>query len=154
MRDELYSDIQRYLAMTDLLHYSDEDDPGREERDRAVYGKEYGLLSYPDGKEYFSPARLVRFLVEICGHSYTEALEAAIEDDLSQPRGARLPDLDAERDATSIRSRTDNVIEALFNLKFTRLTSSDQEELDFAWAVTRSLMAKAGPRRLPAPAKE
>ena len=79
MSEELYADIWRYEAMAGLLDWSNEDDPGREDRDRAAFGNQYGLVEYPNGAEYLSYARMLRFLVEVCGHAYEDSLEAIVE---------------------------------------------------------------------------
>lgn len=149
MREELYADIWRYEAMTGLLDWSNEDDPGREERDRAAYGKEYGLVVYPDGTEYLSCARMLRFLVEVLGHSYDEGLEAIVEHGRSLPSGGYRDDPDVEGEAAKIKIGTSNIIEALFNLKVTRLIAADDKRAaDHNRQVTRQLMAKRGPSRL------
>lgn len=141
MRQELYESLWRYDAMTRLVHWNNEDDPGREDRDRAAYGNEYGLIRYPDGGEYVCNGRVVRFLVEVCGHSYEESLAALIEHIRSQPKGYRT-NADPEADARTIRMNSRNIIEALFSLKVDRLIDQDDPSaVSYSWQVTRSLMA-------------
>ncbi len=147
MRDELYESLWRYDAMTGLVDWKCEDDPGREERDREAYGKEYGLLQYPGGMESVCYARIVRFLVEVCGHSYEESLAALIEHVRGQPSALR-SDLDADCDARNIRVHNGNIIEALFSLKVGRLIDDEAFALDYNWKVTRRLMSLPGPKRL------
>lgn len=149
MRDELLNSLWRYDAMTGLVDWSNEDDPGREDRDREAFAKEYGLVRYPDGRDYVCNARIVRFLVEVCGHSYEEALEALIEHLQGQPHAYRA-DPDIESDARQIRAGAPNIIEALFSLKVDRLVSEgDPAALDFSWRVTRALMGIQRPEKLP-----
>ncbi len=149
MRDELLQSLWRYDAMTGLVDWSNEEDPGREDRDRAAFGQEYGLIRYPDGREYVCNGRIVRFLVEVCGHSYEESLEALVEHIQSQPHAYRAnPDVDA--DAKGIRAGAPNIIEALFSLKVDRLVSNgDTVAMDHSWRVTRTLMRMAGAPKLP-----
>lgn len=140
MRDELLQSLWRYDAMTGLVDWNNEEDPGREDRDRAAFGKEYGLVRYPDGQDYACNGRIVRFLVEVCGHCYEEAVEALVEHIQSQPHAFRAaPDADA--DAKAIRAGAPNIIEALFSLKVDRLVSQgDTTATDYSWRVTRVLM--------------
>lgn len=151
MRNELYDDLMRYEAMSGISDYTDQDDPGREDRDRQAFGNEYGLVRFPDGKEYLSYARMVRFLADICGHSYEESLDAVVEHIRSLPHGYR-DDLDVEGDARAIRNSGENIIEALFNLKVSRLIEGDDERaLDYSWQVTRAVIAMKRPPRLAPP---
>lgn len=153
MRDALYESLFRYEAMTGICDWESEDEPGREDRDRIAYGKELGLVPYPDGNEYLSYARMVRFLVEVCGHAYGESLDAVVEHVQSQPVGGYRSDLDAEREAATIRAGSENIIEALFHLKVTRLIAGGNDRaLDYNWKVTRALMAKDNSPPLRAPA--
>ncbi len=149
MRDELLNSLWRYDAMTGLVDWTNDDDPGREDRDRAVFGKEYGLVRYPDGQDYVCNGRVVRFLVEVCGHSYEEAVEALVEHLQSQPHAYRAAP-DPKADAAAIRTGAPNIIEALFSLKVDRLVSEgDPVALDFSWRVTRALMGIQRPEKLP-----
>lgn len=140
MRNELMQSLWRYDAMTGQVDWNNEEDPGREDRDRAAFGREYGLVRYPDGQEYVCTARIVRFLVEVCGHSYEESLEALVEHLQGQPHAYRA-DPDIESDARQIRAGAPNIIEALFSLKVNRLVSQDDPHaVDYSWRVTRALM--------------
>lgn len=139
MRDELQDSLWRYDAMTGIVDWNNPDDPGREERDLAAYGRDYGLIRYPDGQDYTCYARIVRFLTEVCGHSYEESLEALIEHVREQPSMPRTG-LDAEADARAIRARGGNIVEALLSLKIGRLIAGDNPEaVEFNWRVTRTL---------------
>lgn len=140
MRDELLQSLWRYDAMTGLVDWNNEEDPGREDRDRAAFGKNYGLVCYPDGQDYACNGRIVRFLVEVCGHSYEESVEALVEHIQSQPRAHRAAP-DVEADAMTIRNGAPNLIEALFSLKVDRLVHAcDPAAVDYSWQVTRRLM--------------
>lgn len=153
MRQEIEIDIERYEVMAGIVQGSREDNPGREERDKVTYQNQYGLMPYPNGVEYMSFARMVRFLVEVCGHSYEESLDAVIEHDRSLPRGIPRTDLNAEREAALIRDESQNIIESLFNLKVIRLIEAeDTHAVDYARDVTRLLMARKGAPRLVGPA--
>lgn len=147
MRNELMQSLWRYDAMTGQVDWNNEEDPGCEDRDRAAFGKEYGLVRYPDGQDYACNGRIVRFLVEVCGHSYEESVEALVEHIQSQPHAYRsAPDVDA--DAKAIRAGAPNIIEALFSLKVDRLASeSDTVAVNYSWGVTRALMAMRRPER-------
>jgi hypothetical protein len=135
--------------MTGLVDWNNEEDPGREDRDRAAFGKEYGLVRYPDGQEYACNGRIVRFLVEVCGHSYNEAVEALVEHIQSQPHGYRVAP-DVEADAKAIRAGAHNIIEALFSLKVDRLVhEGDATATDYSWRVTRVLMQANGEPKFP-----
>lgn len=149
MRDELMQSLWRYDAMTGQVDWNNEEDPGREDRDRAAFGHEYGLVRYPDGADYVCNGRIVRFLVEVCGHSYDEAVEALVEHIQSQPHAYRAaPDVDA--DAKALKAGAPNIIEALFSLKVDRLVSEeDPQAVDYSWRVTRSLMGLSSPPKLP-----
>ncbi|GEC36460.1 hypothetical protein JOH52_000836 [Sinorhizobium meliloti] len=152
MRDELYRSLFRYEAMTGQCDWENEDDPGREDRDRASYDKEYGLLLQPDGQRYTSYARTLRFLVEVCGHAYDESLESLVEHIQGMPAGGYRTDLDADKEARQMRAGGDNIIESLFHLKVGRLIAGDDvRALDYNWSVTRKLMALPGLPRLPYP---
>lgn len=140
MRDELLQSLWRYDAMTGLVDWNNEEDPGREDRDRAAFGKDYGLVRYPDGNDYACNGRIVRFLVEVCGHSYEESVEALVEHIQSQPYAYRASP-DVEADAKAIRAGAPNIIEALFSLKVDRLVrEGDKMATDYSWRVTRVLM--------------
>lgn len=140
MRDELMQSLWRYDAMTGLVDWNNEEDPGREDRDRAAFGRDYGLVRFPDGQEYACNGRIVRFLVEVCGHSYEESLEALVEHLKGQPHAYRAAP-DVESDARGIRADAPNIIEALFSLKVNRLVSQDDPHaVDYSWRVTRALM--------------
>ena len=148
MRDELHDSLWRYEAMTGLLHWDDERNPSQQQRDRAAYGKEYGLVSYPDGQQQLSYARAIRFLVEVCGHAYEESLEALVEYFRAMPSAYRT-DADPENDARQIRAGAENIIEALFDLKVGRLIHGEDEfALAYNWRATRSLMTMPGSSRL------
>lgn len=146
MRDELYESLWRYEAMTGLIDWQNEADSGQQDRDRDNYGKDYGLVLYPDGQHYTSYARMLRFLVEVCGHSYEESLEALVEHFKGMPcayRAIAAP----EEDARQIRASGDNIIEALFDLKVRRLISAgDELALAYNWRTTRYLMATQSPK--------
>lgn len=149
MRDELMQSLWRYDAMTGQVDWNNEEDPGREDRDRAAFGQDYGLVRFQDGQEYVCNGRIVRFLVEVCGHSYEEALEALVEHLQGQPHAYRA-DPDIEADARQIRAGAVNIIEALFSLKVDRLVSQDDSlAVDYSWRVTRTLMRLPGNRKLP-----
>jgi hypothetical protein len=140
MRDELRDSLWRYEAMTGLIDWEDESAPGQEDRDQAAYGTEYGLTPCPDGQQQASYARMVRFLVEVCGHSYEESLEALVEHFRAMP-GAYRADANPEDDARQIMSAAENIIEALFDLKVGRLIHGDDEgALDYNRRTTRKLM--------------
>jgi len=143
MRDELYESLWRYEAMTGQIDWENEADPGQQERDRAAYGKDYGLVPYPDGQHYTSYARMLRFLVEVSGHAYAESLEAIVEHFRSMPAGYRMY-ADPEADARKIRASGENIIEALFDLKVGRLISAgDELAISFNWRTTHRLMGMA-----------
>lgn len=153
MHDALYESLFRYEAMTGICDWESEEEPGREDRDRIAYGKEFGLVRYPDGNEYLSYARMVRFLVEVCGHAYAESLDAVVEHVQSQPVGGYRSELDAEREAATVRAGSENIIEALFHLKVIRLIQDGNvRALDYNWEVTRALMANDNGARLTSPA--
>lgn len=149
MRDELMQSLWRYDAMTGLVDWNNEEEPGREDRDRAAFGQDYGLVRGRDGREYVCNGRIVRFLVEVCGHSYEESLEALVEHLQGQPHAYRAqPDI--EGDAQHIRASSPNIIEALFSLKVNRLVSvDDPAAVDYSWRVTRALMKTVRPDKLP-----
>ncbi len=149
MRDELLQSLWRYDAMTGLVDWNNEGEPGREDRDRATFGHEYGLVRFPDGQYYACNGRIVRFLVEVCGHSYDESLEALVEHLQGQPHAYRA-DTDIESDARGIRAGAPNIIEALFSLKVNRLVSEDDPvAVDYSWRVTRALIGMQGSEKLP-----
>jgi hypothetical protein len=148
MRDELMQSLWRYDAMTGQVDWNNEEDPGREDRDRAAFDHEYGLVRFPDGQEYACNGRIVRFLVEVCGHSYEESLEALVEHLQGQPHAYRAAP-DVESDARGIRAGAPNIIEALFSLKVNRLVSQDDPHaVEYSWRVTRNLMGLLGTPRL------
>lgn len=149
MRDELLQSLWRYDAMTGLVDWNNEEDPGGEDRDRQAFGREYGMVRYPDGQDYVCNGRIVRFLVEVCGHSYEESVEALVEHIQAQPHAYRAaPDVDA--DAAAIRVGAPNIIEALFSLKVDRLVSEgDRQAVDYSWRVTRALMREPGAPKSP-----
>jgi hypothetical protein len=149
MRDELYESLWRYEAMTGLIDWQNEADPGQQERDRTAYDKDYGLVLYPDGQHYTSYARMLRFLVEVCGHAYEESLEAIVGYSQGMPCAYRAS-ANPEDDARQIRSSGENIIEALFDLKVGRLIAGGNDVvLNFNWQTTRCLMAMEAPSRLP-----
>lgn len=89
----------------------------------------------------YSPARIVRFLVVVCGHSYNDALKAVIEDMRSWPTVTGRTAPDAQQEACAIRSGSQSIIEALFDLKAVRLAQEENgETIDRSWRVTRALM--------------
>lgn len=140
MRNELLQSLWRYDAMTGLVDWNNDEDPGREDRDRAAFGKEYGLVRYPDGQDYACNGRIVRFLVEVCGHSYEDAVEALVEHIQSQPHAYRAAP-DVEADARALRAGAPNIIEALFSLKVDRLISEgNRQAVDYSRCVTRTLV--------------
>jgi hypothetical protein len=149
MRYELMQSLWRYDAMTGQVDWNNEEDPGREDRDRAAFGQDYGLVRFQDGQEYVCNGRIVRFLVEVCGHSYEESLEALVEHLQGQPKAYRAAP-DVESDAKGIRADAPNIIEALFSLKVNRLVSEDDPAaVDYSWRVTRALMALTKGPELP-----
>jgi hypothetical protein len=106
-------------------------------------------VRYPDGQNYVCNARIVRFLVEVCGHSYEEAVEALVEHIQNQPHGYRAAP-DVEADAKAIRAGAPNIIEALLSLKVDRLVSQgDTTATDYSWRVTRLLMQAASEPKFP-----
>src|SRR4051812_13683604 len=98
MNDRIHMDLMRYEEMVGLCDGSNPDDLDEARRDRAQYGKEYGSPTDDQGRPRYSPAKIVRFLVEVCGHSYNDALQAVIEDMRSWPTvpGRTEPDADHE----------------------------------------------------------
>jgi len=149
MRNELIKSLWRYDAMTGQVDWNNEEDPGREDRDRAAFGRDYVLVRGGNGREYVCNGRIIRFLVEVCGHSYEESLEVLVEHLQGQPHACRAhPDI--EGDAQEIRASSPNIIEALFSLKVNRLVSvDDPAAVDYSWRVTRALMKKERPETLP-----
>jgi hypothetical protein len=139
--------------MTGLCDWENLDDPGREDRDRAAYDKEYGLLRLqPDGQEYTSYARMLRFLVEVCGHAYDESLGALVEHFQGVPIGGCRTDLNADKEARQMKAGGGNVIELLFHLKVARLIDGHNDRsLDYNWRITRTLMTLPGMPRRPLP---
>ncbi len=149
MRDELRDSLWRYDAMTGIVHWNNEDDPGREERDLAAYGGEYGLIRSPGGEEFTCYARIIRFLTEVCGHSFEESVDALVEHIREQPAGRRL-NPDAAADARSIRDQGGNIVEALLSLKIVRLIAGDNAEaVQYSGKVARILTRLTNEPRFP-----
>lgn len=147
MDSRLHYSLLRYDAMAGLVSWTDEADPGREERDRRAYDREYGLIRQ-NGQDYTCYGRVVRFLTEVCGHSFDESVDGLVEYVREQPTGGRRMDLDAGREAQQIRANGGNIIEALFSLKVGRLIDRDDDfALDYNWQVTRRLMGLRGRHR-------
>lgn len=96
----------------------------------------------------------MRFLVEVCGHSYNDALAAVVEDMQSWPTAPR-DDLPKPKDeARAMRAANRNIIGDLFDLKVTRLArEGDRKGVGFAWDVTREMMALDAPERRVKPAR-
>lgn len=146
MQDDVYLSICRYEAMTGLSGWTNDACPDQADQDREMYGEEYGLLQVQHGYEFTSPARMVRFLVEVCGHSYQEAVDGIVEDFRNAPT-MPLPALQApEAVAREMQSAHRNILEALVDLKISRLTSAgDDRGLAYNWAVTRKLLSMRQP---------
>lgn len=145
MNDDIYRDLMRYEEMVGLCSGSNPDDPEQGKRDLAQYGKEYGAPADAEGYPQYSPAKIVRFLVEACGHSYNDALAAVVEDMQGWPSAPR-DDLPEPKDeARAMRAANRNIIEDLFDLKVIRLSrDGDREGVGYAWDVTREVMAIEG----------
>jgi hypothetical protein len=145
MNDDIHRDLMRYEEMVGLCSGSNLDDPDEAARDFARYGKEYGAPGDAQGHPAYSPARIVRFLVEVCGHSYNDALAAVVEDMQGWPSAPR-DDLPNPKDeAQAMRAANRNIIEDLFDLKVIRLSrDGDREGVGYAWDVTREVMAIEG----------
>ncbi|WP_323130957.1 hypothetical protein [Sinorhizobium medicae] len=141
MKDEIRTGILRYEAMAGLCDYENPDDTGQTARDRTQYETEYAAPRLKDGSACHSPAKVVRFLVEVCGFSYEESLEAIVEDMRSWPSGPRSTALDPLADAQEMMACYGNIIEALFDLKVVRMArEGDEAAKDFSGRVTRALM--------------
>jgi len=122
--------------------YESPDHPDQAESDRAAYLAEYGMPINDKGQSLYSPAKVVRFMVEVCGISYNEALEAVVEDMRSWPSGCHNGDPDAA--VRSIVGSRPNIIEALFDLKVLRMVREDEPAaIEDNWMVTRRLMGTA-----------
>lgn len=130
MNECVRGSIARYEAMVGLGDYVDPDDPDRAEKDRALYGAEYGAKRGPDGLTIFSSARVLRFLVEVCGYSYRQALEGIIDDIRSWPV-TEAPAIAPEDHARALRADGGDIIELLFNLKVLRLAAQDPQRAAF-----------------------
>ena len=147
MRDELLNSLWRYDAMTGLVDWTNEDDPGREDRDRDAFGKEYGLVRYPDGRDY------------VCNGESSASSSRSAATPTRRPwrprssiyRGSRMPTvrrLTSKPMPRPIKTGAPNIIEALFSLKVDRLVSEgDPAAVDFSWRVTRALMVIQRPDR-------
>lgn len=150
MPHDVQASMYRYEAMVGTISWNNEDDPGREERDLAAYGEEYGLLRYPDGHEYVCHARTVRFLIEVCGHSYDEAVEGLVQYYRDQPWGQRRLEPNAEAEARAMKELNRNIIEELFSLKVNRMVHYDDDgAVAYSWKLTRTLMGLKGQPKLP-----
>lgn len=151
MRDEVLLSLCRYEAMTGLSDWLDEACPGQEDQDRASYGKDYGLLAGKDGRQYTSTARMVRFLVEVCGHSYQEALDAVVEHFQNMPSKALPNREDPGQVARQMTESYGNILEALVDLKISRLVSAgDESALSYNWGITDRLLQMRRPPVRPA----
>jgi hypothetical protein len=141
MRDDVMLSLCRYEAMTRLSDYWNEDCPDQEVRDREMFGDEYGLLAGENGYGYLSTARMVRFLVEVCGHSYEEALEGVVEHFQKMP-AVPSPSREAPRQvARRMKESHKNTLEALVDLKIARLISeNDESALAYIRAITGELI--------------
>ena len=154
MKDDIYPNLLRYQEMVGLCSGSNRDDPEEADRDFALYGKEYGTETDADGNPIYSPAKIVRFVVEICGHSYNDALAAVVEDMQDGPIAPRIPLPKPDEEARKMRTHNRNIIEDLFNLKVVRLArEGDASSVRFAWDVTREVMAMESPERRANPAR-
>ncbi|WP_457811914.1 hypothetical protein [Sinorhizobium meliloti] len=141
MNNRIHTDLLRYEEMVGLCDGSNPDDLEEACRDRAQYGNEYGSPTDERGRLVYSPARIVRFLIEVCGHSYNDALQSVIEDMRSWPTAPARAEPDAHHEASAIRSGSQSIIEALFDLKVVRLAhGEDSPAIDHNWLVTRTLM--------------
>ncbi|MDE3767586.1 hypothetical protein [Sinorhizobium meliloti] len=142
MNDDIRVGILRYEAMVGLCDYENPDDAGQTARDRAQYGTEYAAPRGRNGAPCHSPAKVVRFLVEVCGFSYEDSLEAVIEDMRGWPSEPKSTVLDSQADAQDMMACYGNIIEALFDLKVVRMArKGDEAAQDFTWRVTRALTA-------------
>lgn len=151
MNDRIHMDLLRYEEMAGLCDGSKPDDLEEAHRDRVQYGKDYGSPTDDQGRPLYSPARIVRFLVEVCGHSYNDSLQAVVEDMRTWPTVPNRTAPDAHNEACAIRSGSQNIIEALFDLKVVRLAHGQSSgAIDHNWLVTRALMNMKGHRVHPA----
>lgn len=130
MNDQVRSSIARYEAMVGLCDFIDPDDPEQAGKDRDRYGTEYGARRDPDGKPIWSSARVLRFLVEVCGYTYREALEGIIDDIRSWPIGQDAA-IAPEEHARALRAEGGDIIELLFNLKVLQLAAQDPARARF-----------------------
>lgn len=154
MNDDIYRDLMRYEEMVGLCSGSNRDDPEQGKSDLAQYGKEYGAPADPEGYPQYSPAKIVRFLVEACGHSYNDALAAVVEDMQSWPSAPRDGLPRPKDEAQAMRAANRNIIEDLFDLKVARLArENDREGVNYAWDVTREVMALEAPEWRAKPAR-
>lgn len=132
------ADIARYEAMANLCDYANPDNPNETEQDRVAYGKKYVPEWTPEGRGVLSSAYVIRFLVEVCGHSYEEALTGLIEDRQSWPLGD-WPDITPEQHAQNLMEQGGDIIEILFNLKVARLACQTAEAAAFYREATHEL---------------
>jgi len=139
--------ILRWEAMSGLCGWYDEADPALTERDIASFGREYGARQNANGTPMRSAARTVRFLVEIGGFSYNDALGAVVEDRRSFPTGERRTDLDPAADAQRMLDERGDVIEALYELKVIRLAAYGNEEAEYSMETAKALMSIERPDR-------
>lgn len=146
MKEEIYRDLIRYEEMADLCSGGNPNVPDQCRRDRIRYGAEY--LPRPDHRDMpmYSPAKIVRFLVEVCGHSYNDAVDAVVEDMRTVPSSLRRPLPRPDAEARMICGETHNIIEALFDLKVVRIArQGDEYAVGYARDVTRALMTLERP---------
>jgi hypothetical protein len=84
---------------------------------------------------------MVRFLVEVCGHSYQEALDAVVEHFQNMP-SKPLPNREDPRQvARQMTESYGNILEALVDLKISRLVSAgDESALSYNRGITDQLL--------------
>jgi len=138
MNEQVRSSIARYEAMVGLCDFIDPDDPEQVGKDRDRYGAEYGARRDPDGKSIWSSARVLRFLVEVCGYTYQEALEGIVNDIRSWPIGQDAA-IAPEEHARALRAEGGDIIELLFNLKVLRLAAQDPARARFFRETAKAL---------------
>lgn len=139
MNEDIRGSIARYEAMVGLCDFADLDDPEQAGKDRALYGTEYGAKLDPGGKPMWSSARVLRFLVEVCGYSYQQALDGLINDIRSWPL-TQAPPIAPKEHARTLRAGGGDIIELLFNLKVSRLAAEDPERAGFFRDTAKALI--------------
>lgn len=131
-------DIMRYEAMARLCDYVNPSRPDEAEQDRAAYGAKYVPEWTKDGRGVLSSTYVIRFLVEVCGYSYEDALAGVIEDMRTWPCG-EWPDITPEQHARKLIEDGGDIIEVLFNLKVCRLAARKPRQAAFYREVTQML---------------